>query len=205
MRDSSHSKIQRPLGSGARRARGAIALAAPAAAACLLAFGGGAASASAAHHHRRGTHRPHASTSQRHHARSHADHGRQHSKSASSSMYIKESAKLHRVGRAHGFDLNEQGVVGGTIKGKIYLQLHVTSTKSVSATVKVYPHGGSLTGAGKGSYGVRGANASFSGSLSITGGSGSFKGAHGGGLRFSGSIKRGNDSMTVYLSGRLDR
>ncbi len=182
MRDSFHSNMERPVGSRAVPARRGLALATCATAACLLAFGGPASALA-----------------------SRSNHKRSRSRSASSSMYIKESAKLSRVGRAHGFDLNERGTVNGTIKGTIYLQLHVTSTKSVSATVRVYPRGSSLTGVGKGSYGVRGANASFTGSMSITGGSGSFKGAHGNGLTFSGSIKRGNDSMTVYVSGRLDR
>lgn len=116
--------------------------------------------------------------------------------------YVKESASLHRTGK-HGFKLYEQGSAGGTIKGSIYLELDVVATNRVTAKVTVAPKGGSIYGSGSAAYHVHGANAEFSGSLSITGGSGSWKGAHGSGLKFAGKIARSNDNVTVTLDGTL--
>lgn len=126
-------------------------------------------------------------------------------------MYIKETGHLRRmggkrsckVGKQKGFFLAEKGGASGTIKGALYLKLCVTSTKHVVAKVGVYPHGGSITGYGSANYGVHGGYAHFSGSMSINKGSGKFKGAHGSNLKFSGSIKRSNDAVSVSLSGRL--
>ncbi len=116
--------------------------------------------------------------------------------------YIKESASLHRTGK-HGFKLYEQGSVGGTIKGGISLELDVVATNRVTAKVTVSPSGGSIYGSGSSAYHVHGANAEFSGSLSITGGSGSYKGAHGSNLKFAGKISRSSDAVTVTLDGTL--
>jgi hypothetical protein len=117
-------------------------------------------------------------------------------------MYIKETASLHRTAK-HGFKLYERGNANGTIKGGIALELDVVATNKVVAKVSVYPHGGAIYGGGSAAYHVHGANAEFSGSLSITGGSGSFKGAHGGGLKFAGRIARASDAVTVTLDGTL--
>jgi hypothetical protein len=103
----------------------------------------------------------------------------------------------------HGVILKEQGSAKGTLAGTIYLQLDVTSTRTVTAEVQVYPKGGSLKGDAKASYSNQGSFASFSGTLSITGGSGTYSKAKGSGLSFTGTIKRSNDAVTVHVSGKL--
>jgi hypothetical protein len=122
---------------------------------------------------------------------------------SSSSIALKETASLKRVGKAKGFDLTEKGTAGGSLKGSIDLSLHVVSTNEVTASVSVYPKGGALYGSGSASYHVHGAYAEFSGTLSITKGSGSWSGAHGSNLKFSGKIERSNDNVSVSLSGAL--
>jgi hypothetical protein len=121
---------------------------------------------------------------------------------AARTMNIKESASLH-LNNKHGLVLKESGTAKGTLSGPLYLQLTVTSTRSVTATVQVYPGGGSLSGKASANYRVNGATASFSGSLNITGGGGRYSKAKGSGLSFSGTIRRSNDAVTVYVSGKL--
>jgi hypothetical protein len=115
---------------------------------------------------------------------------------------------LHETGRLvlkshRGFTLNEEGTTSGTISGKIYIHLHVVSTNHVTAEVSIYPSGSSLTGQASASYHPSGSNATFSGTMSVVRGTGRYSGAHGSGLSFSGSIKRSNDAVTVYVSGRI--
>jgi hypothetical protein len=118
-------------------------------------------------------------------------------------LSINESAQLHLTSK-HGFVLNEEGTATGTIRGSIYIHLHVTDNHGdVTAEVSIYPHGGYLSGDGSASYSVDGADAVFSGRLSIDRGSGVYAGAHASSLRFSGSIERRNDAVSVQLSGPL--
>jgi hypothetical protein len=115
---------------------------------------------------------------------------------------LNESGRLHLTSK-HGFTLNEQGSVSGTIAGTIYVHLTIVSTSRVTAEVNIYPSGSSISGVASASY-HRGATAgSFSGSLSITRGSGRYGRAHGSGLRFTGTIQRSNDAITVHVSGRV--
>ncbi len=116
---------------------------------------------------------------------------------------LRESGKLHVTGRPNGVKLNEQGSASGTISGTIYIHLNLSSQTRVSAEVNIYPSGGSLSGYGSASYRVEGADAVFSGTLSITRGTGKYAHARAHGLRFSGSIKRVNDATTVAVSGPL--
>ncbi len=108
-----------------------------------------------------------------------------------------------RLTSHHGFRLNEKGSASGVIRGTIYIHLDVVSTNRVTAEVNIYPSGGSLTGNAMASYHVAGATAHFSGTMSIARGTGSFSRAHGSGLGFSGTIRRTDDAVTVYLSGRM--
>jgi len=117
-------------------------------------------------------------------------------------MSLKESGRL-RLTSKHGFTLNEQGTASGTIGGTIFIHLHLVSSSRVTAEVNIYTHGGSLSGGGSSSYQVRGAVAAFSGTLAVTRGTGSYSRARASGLRFTGSIQRRNDSVTVQLSGPL--
>lgn len=118
-------------------------------------------------------------------------------------LSLSESAHLHSTG-SQGFHLNETGSATGTIRGAIYIHLHIANNHDqVTAEVNIYPNGGSLTGTGSASYRIEGAFASFSGALKIIRGSGSYAGAHASNLRFSGTIERRNDAAVVKLSGSL--
>jgi hypothetical protein len=122
--------------------------------------------------------------------------------SAARSLSLNETGHL-RLTSKHGFTLNEKGSVSGTIKGTIYIHLRVVSTNRVSAEVNIYPSGGSLTGMATAAYHVAGATARFSGTMSIARGTGHWSRASGSGLRFYGAIRRSDDAVTVYLSGRM--
>lgn len=116
---------------------------------------------------------------------------------------LSETGHLHKTSK-HNFTINEEGSATGTIKGTIYIHLRIANNQGgVTAEVNIYPHGGSLSGAGSASYQVQGAEAVFVGKLSITRGTGSYAHAHASSLRFSGSIRRRDDAVTVQLSGPL--
>ena len=115
---------------------------------------------------------------------------------------LSESGRL-RLTSKKGFTLNERGTVSGTIAGTIYIHLHLVSMSKVTAEVNIYPRNGSLTGGGSASYHVEGRYAVFSGKLAITRGSGKYARARASGLRFTGTIQRRDDSVSVRLSGPL--
>jgi hypothetical protein len=118
------------------------------------------------------------------------------------SLNLSDSANLHLANK-HGVELKEQGTAKGSLGGTLYLQLKVTSTRSVSAEIQVYPNGGSISGVAKASYRVAGATASFAGTLAITKGSGTYSKAKASALSFSGTIQRSNDAVTVHVSGKM--
>jgi hypothetical protein len=115
---------------------------------------------------------------------------------------LNETAHLHLTSH-HGFTLNEQGTVSGTVSGTIYIHLNVVSTNRVTAEVDIYPSGSSITGSASASYRPSGAVASFDGTMSVVRGTGRYNHAHGSGLSFSGTIQRSNDAVTVHVSGRM--
>jgi hypothetical protein len=115
---------------------------------------------------------------------------------------LNESGRLHLTSK-HGFTLNEQGSGSGTIAGTIYVHLTIVSTSRVTAEVNIYPGGSSISGVASASYHRGTTSGSFSGSLSITRGTGRYDRAHGSGLRFTGTIQRSNDAITVHVSGRV--
>jgi hypothetical protein len=115
---------------------------------------------------------------------------------------ISDSANLHLTSH-HGFTLNEEGKATGTISGRIFIHLTVTSTNHVSAEVNIYPSGGSLTGFASAGYHPSGSVASFSGTMRIARGSGRYSHASGSGLSFAGTVRRSSDAVTVHLSGRI--
>ncbi len=121
---------------------------------------------------------------------------------AAKTVNLNESGSL-RLTSSHGLMLNEKGTASGTIKGAIYIHLNVSSTNRVTAEVSIYPSGGSLTGHGSANYRVVGSTATFSGTLAITRGTGHYAHAHATGLRFTGTIARKTDAVTVHVSGRL--
>jgi hypothetical protein len=115
---------------------------------------------------------------------------------------LNETGHLRLTSR-HGFTLNERGSASGTIRGAIYIHLNVVATNRVTAEVNIYPSSGSLTASARAGYSVGGATASFSGTMSIVRGTGTYRHAGGSGLRFSGTIRRSDDAVTVSLSGRM--
>jgi hypothetical protein len=122
---------------------------------------------------------------------------------AARSLELNDSAKLH-LSNHKGITLKEQGTAKGTLGGPLYLQLKVTSTRSVSAEIQVYPtKGGSISGNAKASYHVKGSLATFSGTMAITKGSGAYSKAKASALSFSGTIQRSNDAVTVRVSGKM--
>jgi hypothetical protein len=121
---------------------------------------------------------------------------------AARTLSLNDSASLHLENK-HGLVLKEGGTAKGSLGGPLYLQLDVTSTRSVTAEVQVYPKGGSIGGNAKASYHVAGSTATFSGTLAITKGSGTYSKAKASALSFSGTIKRSNDAVTVHVSGNL--
>jgi hypothetical protein len=122
---------------------------------------------------------------------------------AARSINLNDSAKLH-LANHKGVLLKEEGTAKGTLGGTLYLQLKVTSTRSVSAEIQVYPtKGGSISGKAKASYRVAGSTASFSGTMTITKGSGTYSKAKASALSFSGTIQRSNDAVTVHVSGKM--
>jgi hypothetical protein len=115
---------------------------------------------------------------------------------------LSEIAHL-RLTSHHGFTLNEVGSATGTIRGTIYLHLHLVSTNYVAAEVNIYPRGGSISGVAHAGYHVNGATASFSGTMNVLRGSGGYSRAHGSGLSFTGTVRRFDDAVAVRLSGRM--
>lgn len=120
---------------------------------------------------------------------------------AARTISIKETANL-RLSNKKGFELKEQGVAKGTLSGTIYIQLLVSSKRTVTANIQFYPSGGLLRANAKAAYRVvTSSQASFSGSLNIAGGSGRYSKAKGSGLKFSGAVHRPSDSVSVSVSG----
>ncbi|MGA7704598.1 MAG: hypothetical protein WB998_06840 [Solirubrobacteraceae bacterium] len=121
---------------------------------------------------------------------------------AARSVDLNDSASLHLQNK-HGIELKEGGTAKGNLSGPIYLQLKVTSTRSVSAEVQLYPKGGSITGSTKANYETAGGVARFSGTLVVSKGSGTYSKAKASALKFSGTIQRSNDATTVRVSGPM--
>jgi hypothetical protein len=122
---------------------------------------------------------------------------------AARSINLSDSGNLHLQNKK-GLVLKEAGSAKGTLPGTLYLQLKVTSTRSVSAEVQVYPSsGGSISGVAKANYRVAGSTATFSGTLAVTKGSGKYSKAKASALSFTGTIKRSNDAVTVRVSGKM--
>jgi hypothetical protein len=122
---------------------------------------------------------------------------------AARTIELDETGHLQLTSK-HNFTLNEKGSASGTAAGTIYVHLTAVSSSRVTAEVNIYPHAGSITGNGSGSYRRLGTIAEFSGSMSIGRGTGSYARIHGSGLSFSGTIAESDrDAITVHVSGRV--
>jgi hypothetical protein len=113
-----------------------------------------------------------------------------------------ENANLKLISE-EGAALVERGHATGTYNAP------VTSTftihpKAVTATVTVYPHGGSITGVAQTNYVVQNSTGYFGGTFTITHGTGSFKGASGKSLGISGTINRYSFAITVKAHGEVN-
>jgi hypothetical protein len=122
---------------------------------------------------------------------------------SASTLDLKDNASLN-LSNKKGFELKESGKASGSLPGTIFIQLKVASERSVTASIQVYPSGGSLKATASGSYRVQSSStASFSGKLNITGGSGRYSKAKGSGLSFTGTVHRPGDSVSVRVSGNM--
>jgi hypothetical protein len=120
---------------------------------------------------------------------------------AARTLSIKETANL-KLSNKKGFVLNERGFAKGTLGGEIYIQLKVSSRRSVTAVIQFYPSGGLLRATASATYRVVTSSAAqFSGRLNINSGSGRYSKAKGSGLRFTGTVHRPSDSVSVSVSG----
>ena len=122
---------------------------------------------------------------------------------AASTMNLSDNANL-RLNNHKGVELKESGTAHGNLRGSIYIQLRLASSRSVTAKIQVYPSGGSISASASATYRVvTSSNASFAGTLTITGGSGRYSKAKGSRLSFSGTVHRPSDSVSVHVSGKM--
>jgi len=121
---------------------------------------------------------------------------------AAGTVSLNDSAHLHLTS-GHKLTLNEAGTAHGTIGGPMYIHLTLASGNRVYAEVRVYPSGGFIGGRANATYHVVGGYAYFSGTMSVTEGGERYAGAHGSGMRFTGTIQRSNDAVSVQVNGRM--
>lgn len=122
---------------------------------------------------------------------------------AARTVNLAETGRLHLTSK-HGFTLNEQGPMSGTITGTLYVRLTLVSSSRANAEVSISVRGGSITGRASASWRRTGSTAGFSGAMSIVRGSGSYSHVQGSGLSFSGTMREsGGDPITVHLSGHV--
>jgi hypothetical protein len=128
---------------------------------------------------------------------------------ASPMAFSARAISLNVIGRLHlkskhGFTLNEQGSVSGTITGTIYVHLTAVSTSRVTAEVNIYPSGGSLSATGSAHYRRGATTATFAGSMSLNRGTGRYSHVRSSSLSFSGTIYESkNDAITVHVTGTV--
>jgi hypothetical protein len=117
-------------------------------------------------------------------------------------IYLTEKARLHFV-TEHGATLVERGYAYGTYNAPIAADLTIRS-KSVTATVTIYPRGGSMTGNANASYKIVKNLGYFGGTLNLGHGRGRFSHvaevAHKP-LGISGIINRENFEVEVKANG----
>ena len=112
-----------------------------------------------------------------------------------------ENANLKLISE-EGAALLERGHATGTYNAPV-TAIFTIHPKAVTATVTVYPHGGSITGVAQANYIVQKSTGYFGGTFTITRGTGSFKHASGKALGISGTIDRYNFATTVKAHGEV--
>ncbi len=101
-----------------------------------------------------------------------------------------------------GAALDERGHATGTYNAPVTAALTIHPTY-VTATVTVYPRGGSITGSAQANYIVKGSTGYFGGTFTITRGTGTFSHASGKALGISGTINRYTFATTVKAHGEV--
>jgi hypothetical protein len=115
---------------------------------------------------------------------------------------LREDADLKLISE-EGASLVEHGQAAGTYNAPVTATFTI-HPKAVTATVTVYPHGGSITGVAQASYVVQNSTGYFGGTFAVIRGTGSFKGASGKALGISGTIDRYSFAITVKAHGEVN-
>lgn len=119
---------------------------------------------------------------------------------AARTLNVSDEAHLHLTGTS-GEELEEEGPTTGALPGKVRARFVIGS--SVTGSFTFYPRGGgSITGHGSAHLHSTGANASFSGSMTVSHGTGRYAHTHGSG-GFDGTVNRRTDALTVKTTGQL--
>lgn len=101
-----------------------------------------------------------------------------------------------------GAALVEHGRATGTYDAPV-TAIFTIHPKAVTATVTVFPHGGSITGVAQANYVVQNSVGYFGGTFTIVHGTGSFRHASGKALGISGTINRYTFATTVKAHGEV--
>jgi hypothetical protein len=116
-------------------------------------------------------------------------------------VQLSENAQL-KFTREDGSALVEYGHAIGTYNAPVSTILTIHST-SVTATVTIFPKGGSITGTAQANYIVKGSVGYFGGNFTITHGTGTYRHVSGRALGISGTINRETFAMTVKAHGEI--
>lgn len=115
---------------------------------------------------------------------------------------LNESAYL-KFTREDGAALVEYGQATGTYNAPVSTILTIHPT-SVTATVTIFPKGGSITGTAQANYIVKGSTGYFGGTFTIAHGTGTYRHVSGKALGISGTINRETFAMTVKAHGEIN-
>lgn len=121
---------------------------------------------------------------------------------AARTIHIQEHGRLKFISE-HGATLIERGTAYGTYTATMIVDLTIHS-KSVTATVTIYPHGGTITGSANASYRIVKNLGYFGGTLNLGRGTGKYSHIAEVGhkpLGVSGVINRENFEVEVKASG----
>jgi hypothetical protein len=118
-------------------------------------------------------------------------------------LSINDKARMRLTG-GNGNTLIEEGKATGTLPGNAKVSLTIANVTTAKSTFVVYPHGGSIPGAGSVRLhpGQSGAYESFSGTLSVSHGTGHYAHASGSG-KIYGVLDHSNDNAEVQVIGTL--
>jgi hypothetical protein len=116
-------------------------------------------------------------------------------------MQLSENAQL-KFTREDGSALVEYGHATGTYDAPVSAVLTIHPS-SVTATVTIFPKGGSITGTAQANYIVKGSIGYFGGTFTIAHGTGTYRHVSGKALGISGTINRESFAMTVKAHGEI--